>query len=156
MSSIQINIGDHASRMPGYVLFPNHYRNDIYWVRKKSRWITINKPHANSYFKSLTGGKSLSELLKDKSIWINYHATMGYYGETEYAGGKEIAISNYACRRGRWTMLATLIHELAHANGAAGGHSAELALVHCGLGNMSEHTSGVDNPRTPYDPSING
>ena len=83
---------------------------------------------------------------------------MTAYGETEYVGGREIAISDVACRWGRWTMLATLIHELAHVNGAAGGSSrdAESALIHCGLGKRSEQTTGVDDPHTPYDPDISG
>lgn len=158
MPSIQINIGDHTSRMTGYIAFPTRYRKDMNWVRTKAKWITRNKPSADVYFKSLSEGNSLRKLLADSSIWINYHATMTYFGETEYVGGKEIAISDAACRWGRWTMLATLVHELAHANGAAGGssHAAELALIHCGLGKKSEHRSGTDDPNTPYDPNISG
>ena len=158
MPSMQINIGDHTSPHAGYIAFPARHRDNMRWARTKARWITRNIPSADVYFKSLSGGRSLRQLLADNSIWVNYHATINHYGEIEYVGGKEIAISDVACRIGRWTMLATLIHELAHANGAAGGasHDAELALIHCGLGKRSEHTSGVDDPHTPYNPNIHG
>ena len=55
-------------------------------------------------------------------------------------------------------MLGTLIHELAHANGAPGEASkaAEEALLHCGLGKLSELTSGRDDLGTPYVPGIEG
>jgi len=112
---------------------------------------------ADTYFRSLPDGRSLTALLADRSIWINYHATMNAYGEAEISG-KELCISVTACRIGRWTVLATLIHELAHINGAPGGASkaAEEALLHTGLGKQSEKTTGVDDPRTPYNPNISG
>jgi hypothetical protein len=54
-------------------------------------------------------------------------------------------------------MLATLVHELAHSNGAPiAGPAAERAVLECGMGNRSERSSGVDNRRTPYDPGIDG
>lgn len=68
------------------------------------------------------------------------------------------AIGPLAFRKGRWMVLATLIHELAHCNGAAGGNAtvAEDALPHCGLGSMNELRTRVDDPQTPYDPGIEG
>jgi hypothetical protein len=120
--------------------------------------IAAKIPSADVYFRSLPDGKSLTTLLRDNSIWINYHPTMSAFGETNQVSGKEIAISIGACRIGRWTMLATLIHELAHADGAPGGvdRSAEEALLACGLGKRSERTGGVDDPYTPFDPNIGG
>ena len=117
-----------------------------------------NNPTADVYYRTLPGGRSLTQLLADNTIWINYHPTMVHYGETNAVGGKEIAISNSAYRIGRWTVLATMVHELAHSNGAPGGadQSAERALLACGLGKPSERTSGVDDPHTPYDPDIEG
>ena len=158
MAIVQINIGDHTSSQAGYIAIPNHYRARMRWARSKAFWIVENKPAADVYFSALPGGKSLRTLLRDNSIWVNYHATMPFFGETNAVGGKEIAISSMAFRMGRWTVLATMIHELAHVDGAPGGtdQSAERALVACGLGKQSELTTGVDDPHTPYDPDIEG
>lgn len=159
MSSFQINIGDHRSPVAGYIPFPSQYRTNLRWARRKAKSIAKNMASADIYFKGLSGRRSLTQLLVDNSIWINYHATIIHYGETEFAlsAGNEIALSNKCCRMGRWTLLATLIHELAHTNGADGTtHDAELALIHCGLGKNSEFTTGVDDPRTPYEPGITG
>ena len=59
---------------------------------------------------------------------------------------------------GQQMVLATLIHELAHAGGAPilTGHAAERAVLACGLGKQSELKRGVDDPKTPYDPTIMG
>lgn len=155
---MQINVGDHTSSESGYIAFPNHRREDVLWARRKARWIAAAMPTANTYFRGLPGGRTLSELLNDSSIWINYHATMTAFGETNAVGGKEIAISERACKIGRWTVLATMIHELAHSDGAPGGtdRSAEEALLACGLGNRAEKSTGVDDPNTPFNPNIQG
>src|SRR5262245_54711428 len=132
---LQVNIGDHTSTMAGYLAFPAAKRTGIMWARTHARWIAANKPRANAYFKALPGGRTLTSLLADPSIWVNFAPAMPYYGETEAVGGAEIAISGMSVGRGRWTILATLIHELAHAGGADGaGRAAEEALIACGLG----------------------
>jgi len=156
--TMQINIGDHASPEVGYQAFPVRHRGTVRWARTRAIWISRNKASADVYFRGLPGGRSLTALLADNSIWVNFHATIAHFGETNAVGGSEIAIGPRAFRIGRWTVLATLIHELAHANGAPGGASrlAEEALPHCGLGRQSERTSGVDDQRTPYDPHIGG
>lgn len=159
MASFQINIGDHNSPVTGYIPFPQQFRDRMRWARRRAKRIAREMPSANVYFRGLSGGRSLTQLLADNTIWVNYHATITHYGETEFAisSGNEIAMSNIACRIGRWTLLSTLIHELAHTNGADGStHAAERALLHCGLGKKSEFTSGVDDPRTPYEPGITG
>lgn len=158
MAGIQINIGDHVSSEAGYVAIPIRHQDTMRWARTKAKWIASNINSANTYFKTLPNGRSLGDLLADSSIWVNYHATMPYFGETNMVGGKEIAISEKSFRIGRWTVLATLIHELAHTDGAPGGadQRAERALVECGLGRRSELTTGVDDPSTPYNPNIHG
>lgn len=158
---IQMNIGDHVSPGAGYVAFPAARRDTVRWARRRARWIARNKPRANPYFSSITAGaRTLTALLADNTIWINYHATLADFGVTMGAAGfsKELAIGPRAFRIGRWTVLATLIHELAHCNGAPGGASAvaEQALLACGLGRRSERTTGTDDPRTPFDPNITG
>lgn len=161
--TMQINIGDHISSEAGYIAFPNQHRPAIRWARTKAQWITRNIPAADVYFRTLPNARTLTQLLADSSIWVNYHPTMPHFGETNRVGGKEIAISITSLRIGRWTVLGTLIHELAHSNGAPindalGNPStqAEGALLACGLGKQSELTSGVDDPNTPYDPRIGG
>lgn len=158
MPIVQINIGDHVSSEAGYVAFPVNRRINVNWARQHARWIAANVPSANVYFRSLPDGRSLTDLLADHRIWINYHPTMAYFGETNQVSGREIAISEMTFRRGKWQVLATLIHELAHAGGAPGGNDtrAERALVACGLGRASERDTGVDDPNTPFDPQIHG
>lgn len=156
--SIQINIGDHVSSEPGYVQVPFAHRFATSWARTRAKLVARNMPSADAYFKSLPGGRSLSQLLADRTIWINYGPSLTFYGETNMVGGKEIAIGPLAYRWGRWTVLGSLIHELAHSNGAPGGASAaaEEALLHCGLGRLSEKQSGTDDYGTPYEPGITG
>jgi hypothetical protein len=155
---MQINIGDHTSSEVGYIAFPRRHLETIRWARKHAVWITANKPRANTYFKSLPDGRSLTEILADSSIWVNYHATMIHFGETNAVSGREVAISEQAFRIGRWTVLATLVHELAHTNGAPDRPStaAEEAVLACGMGFNSEKTSGRDDTFTPYNPMIRG
>jgi hypothetical protein len=159
--TIQINIGDHTSAHAGYIAFPNARRDTMRWARQRAIWIAKNKPTANVYFRNITAGaRSLTALLADRNIWVNYHATIVDFGETPGAAGfaTECAIGPRAFRKGPWTVLATLIHELAHCNGAPGGGStvAEDALPHCGLGRLSELNTGVDDPHTPYTPGLSG
>jgi len=156
--TLQINIGDHTSSEPDYLAVPDRLLSTARWARTKARWIAANLPSADVYFGSLPNGRTLTELMADSGIWVNYHATMTAFGETNAVGGTEIAISNRSFRIGRWTVLATLIHELAHVDGAPGGTDtrAERALLACGLGRQSELTTGIDDPNTPFNPNIHG
>ena len=159
--TIQINIGDHTSPHTGFIAFPNKHRDTMRWVRQRAIWISKNIPSADVYFRGITAGaRSLTQLLADSSVWVNYHATLIDFGVTPGASGfaTECAIGPKAFKIGRWTVLATLIHELAHCNGAPGGTStvAEDALPHCGLGKLSELRTGVDDPHTPYQPGLAG
>ncbi|HET7544025.1 MAG TPA: hypothetical protein VFK05_29340 [Polyangiaceae bacterium] len=153
---MQINIGDHSSSAEGYLPVPAHLREQLYWARTKARNIAATHPDANKYFLQLRKRRSLTDLLADRTIWVNYSVLLGKdYGETtDY---NEIAIAPIAFRIGRWTVLATVIHELAHCNGAAGRRSseAELAVLACGLGRKSEQVLG-DDPYTPYNPNTRG
>lgn len=156
--SIQMNIGDHISPHAGWVSVPNARRGQVRWARTRAKKIARDMASANIYFRSLPSGRSLTALLNDRTIWINYDPTATEFGAQSVAHPHEIAVGPSAFRIGRWTVLATLIHELAHVNGAPGGgdQRAEQALLHTGLGRWSEFGSGLDDPRTPYDPSISG
>ena len=154
---IQINIGDHVSPRIGWVKFPDDLVGQVRWARSRAFRITTDIPSANVYFRTLPNGRSLSDLLNDGSLWVNFDPVITEFGRTNNVH-REMAIGKPAFRIGRWTVLATLIHELAHINGAPGGNDrrAEEALLHCGLGKRSEKASGKDDPWTPYDPGIEG
>jgi hypothetical protein len=127
------------------------------WSRERAHWIARNIRTANGYFERLPFRRSLGALLADKSIWVNYEDNPKRYGATDIRNFRDIAISSTAFRQGRWVVLATLIHELAHVGGAPGfSHAAEQAVLECGLGLPSELRRGRDDPRTPYEPNIIG
>lgn len=90
--SIQMNIGDHVSPAGGFVQFPVAKRDMVRWARRRARWIARNKPAADVYFSAImAGSRSLTALLADRNIWINYHATLADTG-----GGR---ICHRACNR---------------------------------------------------------
>jgi hypothetical protein len=158
MMAIQMNVGDHTSPHAGFVAVPTKLRGMVDWSRSRAKVIAKTMPGADRYFSTLPGGRSLTSLLNDSSIWINFDPSMTEFGAQSVAHNNEIAIGPAAFRIGRWTVLATLIHELAHVDGAPGGtdRRAEEALLRCGLGKWSEHTTGRDDPGTPYNPNISG
>jgi hypothetical protein len=154
---LQINIGDHTSSVKDFIAIPNYDRQTALWARSKAKEIARTIPNANRYFSSLPKRRSLSDLLDDSTNWVNYGPGLPGYGRIDMFSGKEIAISPIAFRKGRWTVLATLIHELAHAAGAPESPStaAEDAVLACGLGKRSEQSKG-DDPYTPYVPGLKG
>ena len=94
----------------------------------------------NACFKALPGGRSFDDVLTDNSVWISHDPTNhGAYGVTS---GNDVSISKLAFDGGRWVVAATLVHELAHVNGAPGHTTAqaEATLSCCGL---RAHDTGV-------------
>lgn len=157
---MQINVGDHTSPAdPTWIAVPATYRDMMRWARTRCIWIAANKPAANVYFKSLKHGRSLTQIVNDRSMWINYKSDLVTYGWAE-TPGKELAMCTRSFKEGRWQLLASLCHELAHTNGAdedaPGGKQAEEAVLHCGMGYAKEKSSGKDNSSTPYNPGISG
>jgi len=97
----------------------------------------------NASFAALPGGRSFAQVWADQNIWISYDPRDAF-GKFAGTVGNDVAVTQYACRMGVWTIVATLIHELAHVNGAdALGHAAEQTLTSC---LMQPH----------HDPAING
>lgn len=98
-------------------------------------------------FNSLPGGKTLHGMV-NSAIWINYDPSgkdWGWCIPGSYPD--DIVVTGLACRMGRWSLLGTFVHELAHLNGADGfSHAAEETLRGCGL----------QSPNGPYDPGIRG
>ena len=95
-------------------------------------------------FRALPSGRSFAQVWRDPSIWISYDPdNHGHkFGVTNRVGGDEISITRFALRMGRWTTAATLVHELAHTNGAPGGnsHAAEGTLRNCLLQGLEDPT----------------
>jgi hypothetical protein len=100
----------------------------------------------NDCFQKLPNGRTFDAILDDPDVFIHYFPdnTGTMYGGT-VAGSKNVTISDYVIRMGRWMVAATLVHEFAHVNGAGGGHDAEATLPCCGFG-AADH----------YDPNIMG
>ncbi|WP_422376305.1 hypothetical protein [Roseibium sp.] len=155
----QFNVGDHVSPVLKYKKFNASQYSQLKWARSKLFKMVQNNPSCNAYFRTLPKSRSLTSLINDNRIWVNYGPTISpLHGEIHVPSG-EIAVGDRAFNMGRWMVLATLIHELAHYNGApitGGNTSAEEAVYHCGLGTPKEYFGGVDDPRTPYDPTIGG
>lgn len=94
----------------------------------------------NDCFQRLPNGRTFDDILDDSSIFISFdpNNTGRLYGATL---GNDVAITDFAIRMGRWTTAATLVHELAHVNGAPGNdHQAEGTLLCCGFSNIHDAT----------------
>ena len=99
-----------------------------------------NNKLCNSYFKALPLKKGFLQIWKDKNIWISYDGSKGAWYATNFKK-KNISLTNITLNRGRWTTAATIIHELAHSNGAPSTtRQAEDALLKCML---KVHHTGV-------------
>ncbi|HET7540392.1 MAG TPA: hypothetical protein VFK05_10995 [Polyangiaceae bacterium] len=155
---IQLNLGDHVAKFNQFVAIPPLLQADAQWARSQAKAIANTKPGANAYFRSLPNRRTLSALLADGSIWVNYFTNSIVAGMTYTLGGiSDIGITYSAFHVGRKFVLATLIHELAHVNGApADTTQAEDAVMHCGLGTLNELNTGIDDPSTPYIPGHHG
>ncbi len=94
----------------------------------------------NDCFQKLSGGRTFDNLLDDNTIFISHdpHNNQGDFGATI---GNDITITDFSIAMGRWTVAATLVHELAHVNGAPGNdHQAEGTLPCCGFAALEDKT----------------
>jgi hypothetical protein len=103
-------------------------------------------------FSALPGGRTFTQVLDDASVFVSFDPAGPNSGRTDAVGGKEITIGAREFRVGRWSVAATLVHELAHVNGAdAVGADAENTLRSCGF--SSHFRPGVvgarDNDGSP-------
>ena len=107
----------------------------------------------NKCFAKLPGGRTFDDVWADNTVWVNYEprANMGFYGVTHGVGGKDISISKLAFNRGRWYVAGTIVHELAHVNGApANTAEADETLLNCGLTDMYDGVIGLrEQPGSP-------
>jgi hypothetical protein len=130
-----------------YWAYSDH--DDLYMLQQAIAIIDRNvrgmRP-CNDCFSRLPGGRTFDAIWADRSIWISYEprADRGWYGVTFGVGGKDISISRAAFAKGRWWVAGTLVHELAHVNGApADTTQADATLLCCGLRNAYEGVIGL-------------
>jgi hypothetical protein len=107
--------------------------------------------HADQTFAALPGHRTLTQMVNGADIWINYDPSnrQGDWGWTMPAANpNDVVISQFTLRMGRWSTVGTIVHEMAHLDGAPGGnsHAAEETLRH----------SGLQSPNGPYNPAIRG
>jgi hypothetical protein len=135
----------------------NHYweySNDISLkMLKQAIWIIDNRVKGmracNDCFKRLPSGRSFDDVWADNSVWINYdeRTDRDWYGITL---GFDISISQSAFKKGRWWVAGTLVHELAHIDGAPSNTAAaDETLLHCGLKNAYEGVIGIRDVASP-------
>jgi hypothetical protein len=98
----------------------------------------------NDCFQKLPGGRTFDEVWADTSVWINFDPREpGWYGNA-MIGGKELSLTMEAFKRGRWWVAGTLVHELAHINGAPTTTTdADDVLLCCGLKGAWEGVIGM-------------
>jgi len=86
-------------------------------------------------FGKLPGGRKFSDIWADQTIFISFLKTPDpkMYGQA-VKSGKDLAVSYGSFKQGWKMVAATIIHELAHLNGAPNNTTeAEDTLLHCGL-----------------------
>lgn len=90
-----------------------------------------NNKSCNSYFKTLPLKKTFLQIWNNKKIWISYDGSKGTWYATNYKK-IHISLTDITLNKGRWVTIATIIHELAHSDGAPGtNRQAENALLKC-------------------------
>lgn len=97
----------------------------------------------NDCFSRLPGGRTFDDILDDPNVVISFDPKNNGsdYGATDQVGGHDITITEFSIRMGRWTVAATLVHEMAHVNGApVDTHQAEGTLLCCGFSALHDAT----------------
>jgi len=102
--------------------------------------VKVHRP-CNTAFARLPGGRTFREVFEDATVFISFdpQRRQNVFGATLV---NEVTITDFSIAMGRWTTAATLVHELAHVDGAPGGndHRAEHTLVHCLLAGLHDPT----------------
>ena len=92
-------------------------------------------------FKRLPGLRTFTEVFDDATVFISFDSA-GPDRAAAIVSGHDITLSAGEFKRNKWAVAASIIHELAHINGAPGGNSpsAENTLLCCGF---KGHFTGV-------------
>ena len=148
MPSVNTVASRHSGPSPiaGWSWLPFNEKRHLHKLRTAVRIIDSrirgSRP-CGAAFRALPLERTFAQVWADANIWISYDPKNDgqNYGATNFVGGKEVTISEYALRMGHWTTAATLIHELAHTNGADGtSHDAEATLRDCLLSGLEDPT----------------
>lgn len=99
----------------------------------------------------MPGGKTFREMFDDSRIWINFdpkNVASDWGWTTPVTHPRDLVVTQFTLRMGYWTTAATIVHELAHLNGAPGGasHAAEHTVKACRM----------SSPAGPYQPGVIG
>jgi hypothetical protein len=102
----------------------------------------------NDCFSRLLNGRTFDNIIDDPAIFISYDPdNTGRFATTL---GNDITVTEFSIRMGRWTVGASLVHELAHVNGAPGDtHDAEGTLLCCGFSALHDPTIIGANESSP-------
>lgn len=129
---------------------PTNYLHTLRQALSLLRYRVRDNAGCNASFEQLPFKNNFQSFFDNAYIWINYDSRNdGWCGWMRVeTSPMDIVVTQFALRMGKWLTAATIIHELAHLNGAPGGesHAAELRVLECRL-----HSA-----KGPYDPSAKG
>jgi len=90
-------------------------------------------------FRKLPGGKTFLQIWNDNNVWVSFDPDKGGSKWGVTLSRQHISITAYTLAMGHWATAATLIHELAHVNGAPGTNTqAEDVLLSCMLKSLHD------------------
>ena len=95
--------------------------NNYTTIRAAMNYIErVIKNHApcNECFKKLPKRRTFKEIWESDTIWLNYMGDSSGMGETR--GDFDIGITLTCLKKGKMQIVATIVHELAHIDGAPG------------------------------------
>lgn len=106
----------------------------------------------NSFFSHLPNGRSFDAIWNDPTFFINWdpRVNVNFLGFTATSRPMEITISQLTLTNNAWFTAATIVHEMAHLNGApgqdgSGNNAAEQGLKHCGFAHFFNPNAIGDN-----------
>jgi hypothetical protein len=150
----QINYWINNHKLPAIMQYaarayaPKQYEKDpwrVEQVKSAMNWIQTAvvegkkcSESCDEAFGKLPGGRKFSDLWADQAIHISFHTSPDpkLFGQAKL-NGKDLAVSYGSFKQGWKMVAATIIHEMAHLNGAPDDtKDAEKTLLHCGLKSM--------------------
>jgi len=107
----------------------------------------LRNARCDSCFRRLPGGRSFTEVFDDPTVFISFDPTSPFRGTTDWVGGREITIGHREFEGNPRimfsTVASTILHELAHVNGAPETNAqAENTLRCCGMSRLFTGVTG--------------
>ena len=149
MAKIHVPGDGHTPPVPGTFQYLPYTDAAKLKTVERALWILKHnvkglKP-CNDCFKKLPNGRTFDEILDDPDTFIHCDPDNSgkKFGGTRI-GTKNVTITEYVLRMGRWLVASTLVHEFAHVNGApTDTHDAEGTLPCCGFGAKGHYIPGL-------------